>query len=164
MNFDWFLNQFRTKLIKQSCNNINKFDFQCWCWNCRNCYKMFVISQNNSNFESFCVNFESKKSKNAKSANFAISIRFRTFRFRCFDVIVHAKKKNCLFNNWIRFRIDFSTWKMTRILMLKKNFEKMIWIFWIEMILISSQKLKIKIDLLNEQMWFLNIFKHFRWC
>ena len=30
---------------------------------------MLIISQNNSNFESFCVNFESKKSKNANEIN-----------------------------------------------------------------------------------------------
>ena len=65
VNFDWFSNQFKTKFQKQSCNKSNKFDFRCWCWNCRNCRKMLVISQNNSNSESFCVNFESKKSKNA---------------------------------------------------------------------------------------------------
>ena len=30
---------------------------------------MFVTSQNNSNFELFCVSFESKKSKNANEIN-----------------------------------------------------------------------------------------------
>ena len=82
VNFDWFSNQFKTKSQRQSCNKSSKSDFRCWCWNCRNCRKMFVTSQNNSNSKSFCVSFESKKSKNANEineANEAIKANFAEF-------------------------------------------------------------------------------------
>ena len=83
------------------------------------------------------------------------------FEFFVFVVLKSSfmrKKKNDLLRNEIRFRTDFSTLKMTRILNTEKKFCK------IEMMLFLSQKLKIKINLLNKQMWFQNIFKQKKWC
>ena len=111
MNFDWFLNQFRTKFIKQSCNKFNKFDSRCKNWNCWSRCKMSVNLLNMFYFESSSMTIELKKSKYAKKTNFAIStifnfVCFRIFRFRCFDVIARAKEKKRFskklntFSNW----------------------------------------------------------------
>ena len=93
MNFDWFLNQFKAKSIKQSCNKSSKFDFRCKSWSCWSRCRMSVNSLNMFHSESSLKAVELKKSKYVDDADFAISARFRVSRFRCFEIIAHAEKK-----------------------------------------------------------------------
>ena len=94
-----------------------------------------MISQNNSNSESFCVNFESKKSKNANEANEtnetikANSVEFSKISNVDFDAKIEKKKriivlfeKKCNRQNYIEFmqKIYFD-WSLNY---LKANFSR----------------------------------------